>query len=100
MALFHSKVYGIVQGVGFRPFVSRLADEFNIFGSVCNKGPYVEIFAQGPTENLEQFFKALEERPPERSAILKVETEEMQSGQAFQTFEIIESEKEAGEMGR
>ena len=98
MALFHSKVYGIVQGVGFRPFVSRLADEFNIFGSVCNKGPYVEIFAQGPTENLEQFFKALEERPPERSAILKVETEEMQSGQAFQTFEIIESEKEAGEI--
>ncbi|MBO6291493.1 MAG: carbamoyltransferase HypF [Selenomonas sp.] len=98
MALFHSKVYGIVQGVGFRPFVSRLAAEFNIFGSVCNKGPYVEIFAQGPKENLEQFFKALEERPPERSAILKVETEEIQSGQAFQTFEIIESEKEAGEI--
>ena len=98
MALFHSKVYGIVQGVGFRPFVSRLADEFNIFGSVCNKGPYVELFAQGPTERLIQFFKALEERPPERSAILKVETEEIQSGQAFQTFEIIESEKEAGEI--
>ena len=98
MALFHSKVYGIVQGVGFRPFVSRLADEFHLFGSVCNKGPYVEIFAQGPTESLEQFFKALEERPPERSAILKVETEEIQSGLTFQTFAIIESEKEAGEV--
>ena len=60
MALFHSKVYGIVQGVGFRPFVSRLAAELNIFGSVCNKGPYVEIFAQGPTKNLEQFFKVNE----------------------------------------
>ena len=98
MALFHSKVYGIVQGVGFRPFVSRLAGEFNISGSVCNKGPYVEIFAQGPTESLKQFFKALEERPPERSAILKVETEEVQSGKTFHTFEIIESEKEAGEI--
>ena len=98
MALFHSKVYGIVQGVGFRPFVSRLADEFHLFGSVCNKGPYVEIFAQGSTETLRQFFKALEERPPERSAILKVETEEIQSGLTFQTFAIIESEKEAGEV--
>ena len=37
MALFHSKIYGIVQGVGFRPFVSRLADEFHICGNVCNK---------------------------------------------------------------
>ena len=30
-------VFGIVQGVGFRPFVSRIADANGIFGSVCNK---------------------------------------------------------------
>ena len=40
-------VYGIVQGVGFRPTVSRHAAAAGITGSVCNKGPYVEIFAQG-----------------------------------------------------
>ena len=41
------RVYGIVQGVGFRPTVSRHATKNGIRGSVCNKGPYVEIFAQG-----------------------------------------------------
>lgn len=37
------RVYGIVQGVGFRPTVSRHATTCNIYGSVSNKGPYVEI---------------------------------------------------------
>ena len=41
------RVYGIVQGVGFRPTVSRHADSCKIRGSVSNRGPYVEIFAQG-----------------------------------------------------
>ena len=37
------RVYGIVQGVGFRPTVSRHATASGITGTVCNKGPYVEI---------------------------------------------------------
>ena len=41
------RVFGIVQGVGFRPTVKRHADTCGIEGSVSNKGPYVEIFAQG-----------------------------------------------------
>lgn len=41
------RVYGIVQGVGFRPFVSRAADRSGVTGSVCNKGSYVEIIAEG-----------------------------------------------------
>ena len=38
------RVYGIVQGVGFRPTVSRHAAARGIHGNVCNKGPYVEIY--------------------------------------------------------
>ena len=38
------RVYGIVQGVGFRPTVSRHAVTWGIHGNVCNKGPYVEMF--------------------------------------------------------
>ena len=34
------RVYGIVQGVGFRPTVSRHAAARGIHGNVCNKGPY------------------------------------------------------------
>ena len=44
------RVYGIVQGVGFRPTVSRHATAHGIYGTVCNKGPYVEIYAQGQKE--------------------------------------------------
>ena len=47
------RVYGIVQGVGFRPTVSRYAVKWGIHGNVCNKGPYVEIYAQGPEEKVE-----------------------------------------------
>ena len=41
------RVYGIVQGVGFRPTVSRHAMSWGVRGNVSNKGPYVEIYAQG-----------------------------------------------------
>ena len=47
------RVYGIVQGVGFRPTVSRHAMTHGIRGTVCNKGPYVEIFAQGAKEQID-----------------------------------------------
>ena len=54
------RVYGIVQGVGFRPTVSRHATSNGICGTVCNKGPYVEIYAQGQKKQMEGFLKALE----------------------------------------
>lgn len=54
------RVYGIVQGVGFRPTVSRHAAAAGITGSVCNKGPYVEIFAQGEEKCVKDFLEKLE----------------------------------------
>ena len=39
------KIYGIVQGVGFRPTVSRHAAACGIRGTVCNKGSFVEVIA-------------------------------------------------------
>ena len=41
------KIYGIVQGVGFRPFVAKTARENGITGWVCNRGSYVEIHGTG-----------------------------------------------------
>ncbi|MBP8598293.1 MAG: carbamoyltransferase HypF [Selenomonas sp.] len=98
MPLYHTKVYGIVQGVGFRPFVARLAARFQITGSVCNKGPYVEIFVQGTEAAATDFFTALEAEPPERSAILKVDTQPWNETENYQQFTIIESEKERGDI--
>ena len=50
---YNIRVYGIVQGVGFRPFVSRTCKENGITGTVANKGSYVEIFAQGDVDILQ-----------------------------------------------
>ena len=92
------KVYGIVQGVGFRPFVSRIAAKYQIKGSVCNKGPYVEIFAQGTEASMQAFCHALEADAPERSAILKIDRQKKTGLQVFSDFSIIESAKERGDI--
>ena len=92
------RVYGIVQGVGFRPTVSRHAVKNDIHGSVCNKGPYVEIFAQGTKAQVDGFLEDLEKRPPKRAAILKINVERLDNNPEFDGFEIIESEKTKGEI--
>lgn len=96
--ILNIKVFGIVQGVGFRPFISRIADDFFILGSVANKGSYVEIFAQGTLKNLENFVRAITEKAPPRSTILKVDATEISAEKNFTRFEIIESEHEAGDI--
>lgn len=94
------RVYGIVQGVGFRPTVSRHAAAAGIRGTVCNCGPYVEILAQGTAAQIESFLSLLEEQPPRRAAILKLlvmDPEPAEQG-AFEGFSIIESAKIGGEI--
>ena len=89
------RVFGIVQGVGFRPFVSRLAAAHAILGSVCNKGSYVEILAQGSDRDMAAFRRALTTNAPERAAILRV-TEKALPLFVAQGFAIIESAREGG----
>ena len=89
------RVYGIVQGVGFRPFVARLAAEHGLMGSVCNKGPYVEIYLEGEESPIKLFSEELITKAPPRSAILKVDGEQTEPKGSL-SFEIIESAKERG----
>lgn len=91
------RVYGIVQGVGFRPFVSREASDLGLFGTVANKGSYVEIHAQGSEKAVEDLKKALESRPPERAMIMEMISAHLDEP-PFDSFEIIESEKEKGDI--
>ncbi len=90
------RVYGIVQGVGFRPFVSRLARRFRLCGSVCNKGSYVEIQVQGDGSACQAFCQALPKEAPPRSSILKIDVNR-EAQPPYEDFQIIESIKEAGE---
>ena len=89
------RVYGIVQGVGFRPFVSRTCLDNDIRGTVSNKGSYVEIFAQG--DNVSALYTALHNCPPERAMILNIISKEVDIPE-FDSFEIIESEKDKGDI--
>lgn len=91
------RVYGIVQGVGFRPFVSREASDLGLCGTVANKGSYVEIHAQGSEKAVDELKKALESRPPERSVIMEIISAHLDEP-PFDSFEIIDSEKEKGDI--
>ena len=79
--------------------MSRLADRYNISGSVCNKGSYVEIIARADESVIGDFVHAIEVEAPERSAIVKVKVMdnpldiEAQSG-----FEIALSKHEDGQI--
>ncbi|MCI6283092.1 carbamoyltransferase HypF [Selenomonas sp.] len=98
MPTFHTTLTGIVQGVGFRPFVARAAAKHHIHGTVANKGPYVEIFSQGTTASCKAFLTTVEKEPPPRAIILHIETEELPDAAApsFSDFQIIESACEQG----
>ena len=89
------RVYGIVQGVGFRPFVSRICLANNITGTVSNRGSYVEIYAQG--ENVSNLLASLRYSAPDRAMVLNV-INQMADMPPFEGFEIIESEKDEGDI--
>ena len=92
------RVYGIVQGVGFRPTVSRHAAATGIRGTVCNFGPYVEIYAQGSPAQTAAFRTRLETQPPRRASILKIDAQPVEASGTYPDFSIIESGKTKGEI--
>ena len=92
------KVYGIVQGVGMRPVVARHAASCGVTGTVANLGPYVEIFAQGDEKKVDEFVRLIEEEPPKRAAILKIDCRTLEDAPIYGSFEIIESGKTSGEI--
>lgn len=90
------KVFGVVQGVGFRPFVRNLAVDLGISGSVCNHGPYVDIEAQGGEQELAAFLHDLSAKAPARSKIQKIVVKDCNILN-YQTFEILQSSQTSGQ---
>lgn len=62
-------VTGVVQGVGFRPFVYRLAGQHNLAGVVRNTAGSVEIDVEGSPEAIEGFLSALRTQAPELARV-------------------------------
>lgn len=69
------RVQGLVQGVGFRPFVARLAIELGLNGWVRNTSAEVEIFLQGSGEITEDFLARLSTDAPPLARIDDISTE-------------------------
>src|ERR1700733_1888192 len=69
------RVRGVVQGVGFRPFVYRLARANTLAGWVLNGEEGVEIFVEGTDNGLEAFVKELTAAPPLAAQITNIEVE-------------------------
>lgn len=88
-------IRGIVQGVGFRPFVYGLAVKHRITGWVRNSSAGVEVLACGRESDISAFTQALQTQPPPLSKIDFVTSEKVIPG-VFSDFEIIQSESLAG----
>ena len=70
-------VRGIVQGVGFRPFVYRLANELGLDGGVRNDGAGVTIEVAGDTEAIASLIRRLAAEAPPLARVDAIEHEEL-----------------------
>ena len=84
------RIYGIVQGVGFRPLVYHIAGQLGIKGTVRNVGGYVEIIAQSNEKVLDEFLAVLKENKEQRYEITELESVEIVC-EKFDGFTIIRS---------
>ena len=92
-------VTGVVQGVGFRPFVYRIAHAHGLGGSVCNRGDAgVEIEVEGDADAIAAFVRDLRNQPPTLARIETVSTETIALRDEAD-FRIIASKEKIGSAG-
>ena len=87
------RVCGIVQGVGFRPLVWRLAKELGITGNVCNDGEGVLIHAFAESSVLNNFINRIQTEPPPLARIDSLQRSPLLEQTTPDEFEIISSDK-------
>ena len=90
------QVKGIVQGVGFRPFVYRMAKKYLVNGWVLNAADGVFVHAEGEGKLLDEFVLELSENPPAASRVEEVALKEVPI-EGFDSFEIRFSDAAAVE---
>ena len=84
------KIWGIVQGVGFRPFAAKLADRLGMKGEVLNIGGLVDIALTDTPERIEAFVEALKREKPLPAEIVHIKIEETEFRE-FSGFTILDS---------
>lgn len=85
------RVRGIVQGVGFRPFVFRVARRLGLEGTVANDGRGVRICLGGTPEQMQEFVRCLEREAPPAARINAIERQPLESPDWAPGFHILPS---------
>ena len=89
MNQYHIHVRGLVQGVGFRPCVYRLATEMGLRGYVDNSNDGVLIVLQSTCIQKEKFLKALIKSAPAVAFIEHIEIAQRRVSKKYESFDII-----------
>jgi hydrogenase maturation protein HypF len=93
-------VTGIVQGVGFRPFVYRTAVKRGLMGYVRNRGDAgVEILLEGTKDAIDNFLLYLQEQKPPQAQIHEVIKAVLEGKNEYAKFSIIQSSEELEQSG-
>ncbi len=89
-------ITGIVQGVGFRPFIYRTAVKHGLAGYVRNRGDAgVEVLLEGDAQSIKSFMGDLTEKKPPLAQIHNVQTTGLSGKNEFEQFTIFKSSEEA-----
>lgn len=84
-------VTGIVQGVGFRPFVYRTAKKHGLNGYIRNAGNSVELLLDGDERNIQDFLERLRWEHPPMADIQGITVIDTETGERFEDFVILKS---------
>lgn len=91
-------IKGLVQGIGYRPWVAKLADELNIEGYVRNTGGIVTVVAVGDEEQLAELKQRLSNNVPTGGFVTSIDDEEISGNEvklpSDHQFKIIESDSD------
>jgi len=88
---FLIQVKGLVQGVGFRPFIYRIAHELDVKGWVENRNDGVIIKVNGNKTIIDQFIQDIKSKAPTASNIHLIKSEKVDH-ENFQEFQIVQKE--------
>lgn len=92
------KVKGLVQGVGFRPFIYRLAHEHALKGWVENRTDGVLVMVQSENNSFESFKNDILSEKPPASHITEISMKSIDTNEVFRDFSIVKSEADGEEI--
>ena len=86
------KIWGIVQGVGFRPYVAKVAERYRMKGEILNIGGLVEIVLTDTEKHITEFIKELEINKPAPAEIVNI-ARTKEEYREFKKFTILQSDE-------